>query len=61
MFVKQFRPPVFLTRVCESRGENFKLEPGSLQLHDDKAASLGITIELCAGIIDKVGRQMLFI
>jgi hypothetical protein len=67
VFVKQFRPPVFLTRVLEGRGrDNQKLSLGELNLdghiagHLDSPNSagclghLGVTLELCAGIVDKV-------
>ena len=61
VFVKQFRPPVFLTRICDARGDENKLALGDLNLSDPALVEqghnlgrLGVTLELCAGIVDKV-------
>ncbi len=57
MFVKQFRPPVFLSRICEAEGEGaVSLALGNLEIGRQSRGRghLGVTIELCAGIVDKV-------
>jgi hypothetical protein len=53
VFVKQFRPPVFLTRICENLGIRKPLEPGDIDLGSESQGQLGVTLELCAGIVDK--------
>lgn len=46
VFVKQFRPPVFYSSIpLEDRKDNIDVKKYSGQL--------GITIELCAGVVDK--------
>jgi hypothetical protein len=53
VFVKQFRPPVFLTRFCENLDIRKPLEPGDIDLGNESQGQLGVTLELCAGIVDK--------
>lgn len=45
VFVKQFRPPVYISDVPES-------ERGNVDMNK-YPSSLGITLEVCAGIVDK--------
>lgn len=55
VFVKQFRPPVFLTRILENQGGKSTLCLADLGLgHQvEHQGNLGVTLELCAGIVDK--------
>jgi hypothetical protein len=53
VFVKQFRPPVFLTRICENLDIRKPLEPGDIDVGNGSQGRLGVTLELCAGIVDK--------
>ncbi|KAL4238693.1 Nudix hydrolase 14 [Mactra antiquata] len=49
VFVKQFRPAVYISRV-----DTIKQDDGSVTIdHTKFPPSLGITYELCAGIVDK--------
>ena len=51
IFVKQFRPAVFMSRASAMTGENMR--PGSSIDTALVKGEVGLTIELCAGIIDK--------
>ncbi|GFR74727.1 uridine diphosphate glucose pyrophosphatase [Elysia marginata] len=50
VFVKQFRPAVYLSRSKTSTPPNSSIETIDTQLFP---GHLGVTIELCAGIVDK--------
>jgi len=51
IFVKQFRPAVFLSRATAITGENIAI--GSKIDSSEVKGEEGLTLELCAGIIDK--------
>jgi len=59
VFVRQFRPAVFMAYLCKSVDSNVfskdNIDKVNQLLEND--SNLGYTIELCAGIIDKEGKD----
>merc|ERR1712110_1023075 len=51
IFVQQFRPAVYVSRAAKLTGN--LLNPGDSIDTDSVPGKIGITLELCAGIIDK--------
>jgi UDP-sugar diphosphatase len=57
IFVRQFRPAVYLATLCNRPDSEETLLSGlnKSQTSGKKNPNLGFTLELCAGIIDKEG------
>ena len=54
IYVKQFRPAVYLSRLTKSVSDLADFDPNNLQTPVDE--KVGYTMELCAGLADKEGK-----
>jgi UDP-sugar diphosphatase len=55
IFVRQFRPAVYLAALCDrpDSKETLVSDLNNIQMSDKKIPNLGFTLELCGGKVDK--------